>query len=266
MMSSVMPSIPALRLGVNIDHVATVRQARGTAYPDPVDAALQAIAAGADGITLHLREDRRHIQDHDLERLLPVCSVPVNLEMAVTDEMLQIACRTQPQHVCLVPEKRQERTTEGGLDVAGQHAQIANACVRLRDAGIAVSLFIDPDFPQLQAALGLAPHIEINTGAYAEAKTEVERQQQLLKIADFARAATEAGFQVHAGHGLNTGNVAAIAAIADIVELNIGHALISRALFLGLPGAIAELRQVMQQARSRVRLDDSSSLLSQRRS
>lgn len=256
-MGLVMASIPALRLGVNIDHVATVRQARGTAYPDPVEAALLAIAAGADGITLHLREDRRHIQDHDLERLLPLCSVPVNLEMAVTDEMLKIACRTHPQHVCLVPEKRQERTTEGGLNVAGQHLQIANACARLREAGIAVSLFIDPDLPQLQAAIGLAPHIEINTGAYAEAKTEVERQQQIVKIASFAEVASEAGFQVHAGHGLTTENVEAIAEIADIVELNIGHALISRALFLGLPGAIAELRQVMQQARRRVRLDDS---------
>ncbi len=261
-MRFVMASVPALRLGVNIDHVATVRQARGTAYPDPVEAALLAIAAGADGITLHLREDRRHIQDHDLERLLPMCSVPVNLEMAVTDEMLQIACRTTPQHVCLVPEKRQERTTEGGLDVAGQHAQIANACARLREAGIAVSLFIDPDFPQLQAARGLAPNIEINTGAYAEAKTEAERRQQLVKIASFAQAASEAGFQVHAGHGLNPENVAPIAAIAEIVELNIGHALIARALFLGLPGAIAELRQVMQQARGRLSCDDSLASIS----
>ena len=244
-----MSSVPKLRLGVNIDHVATVRQARGTDYPDPVAAALLAAGAGADGITLHLREDRRHIQDHDLERLLPLCPVPINLEMAVTDEMLAIACAARPAHVCLVPEKRQERTTEGGLDIAGAPRLIAQACARLRDAGIAVSLFIDPEAAQLDAAQGLAPNLEINTGAYAEANDAKTRDALIEKIAGFARSATAAGFQVHAGHGLNCDNVAPVAAIADIVELNIGHALIARALFIGLPGAIAELRAEMLRAR-----------------
>jgi len=240
----------ALRLGVNVDHVATVRQARGTMYPDPVDAALLAAAAGADSITIHLREDRRHIQTHDLERLLPLCPVPINLEMAVTGEMIALACASKPQFACLVPERRAERTTEGGLDVVGQRAAIAEACAQLSAAGITVALFIDPDMAQLEAAEGLAaPHLEIHTGTYCEAENGPRRHSELAKITEFARVAQARGFEVHAGHGLNVDNVAPIAAIPEIVELNIGHALIARALFVGLPAAIAEMRRAMTDAR-----------------
>src|SRR5581483_7936668 len=224
-----------IRLGVNIDHCATLRQARGTPYPDPVEAALLSAAAGADSITLHLREDRRHIQDEDVERLLPRCPVPVNLEMAVTPEMVEFACRLRPQYACLVPERRQERTTEGGLDVAGQQREVAAACVRLAAAGIQVSLFIDAEPQQLRATLACgAPHIEIHTGGYADALTA---------------GAQTAGLEVHAGHGLNLDNVAPIAAIPQIVELNIGHAIIGRAVFVGLPAAVAEMRRAMAEAR-----------------
>ncbi|HEX4871419.1 MAG TPA: pyridoxine 5'-phosphate synthase [Nevskiaceae bacterium] len=243
------PSVPPLRLGVNVDHVATVRRARGTVYPDPVQAALLAAGSGAELITLHLREDRRHIQDPDLERLLAVCPVPVNLEMAVTEEMLAIATRLRPAHVCLVPERREEVTTEGGLDVAGNRARIAAACARLREAGIVPALFIDADPRQLEATLACgAPQIEIHTGRYCE-REGAERAAEREQIARFAAEAQRAGLEVHAGHGLTVDNVAPIATIAEIVELNIGHALIARALFIGLPGAIAELRAAMQAAR-----------------
>ena len=239
-----------IRLGINVDHVATLRQARGTPYPDPVEAALLAAAAGADSITVHLREDRRHILDHDVERLVPRCPVPVNLELAVTAEMVEFACRVRPQYACLVPERREERTTEGGLDVVGQQREIAAACARLAQAGIAVSLFIDPEPRQLSATLDCgAPHIEIHTGGYADALTASARTHELEKIAAFARAARGAGLQVHAGHGLTVDNVAPIAAIPEIVELNIGHAIIGRAVFVGLPAAVAEMRQAMAEAR-----------------
>src|SRR5581483_483650 len=239
-----------IRLGVNIDHCATLRQARGTPYPDPVEAALLSAAAGADSITLHLREDRRHIQDEDVERLLPRCPVPVNLEMAVTPEMVEFACRLRPQYACLVPERRQERTTEGGLDVAGQQREVAAACVRLAAAGIQVSLFIDAEPQQLRATLAYgAPHIEIHTGGYADALTAGAQTAELDKIAAFACEAHAAGLEVHAGHGLNLDNVAPIAAIPQIVELNIGHAIIGRAVFVGLPAAVAEMRRAMAEAR-----------------
>ena len=239
-----------IRLGVNIDHAATLRQARGTPYPDPVEAALLAAAAGADSITLHLREDRRHIQDQDVERLLPRCPVPVNLELAVTAEMVEFACRLRPQYACLVPERREERTTEGGLDVAGQQKEIAAACTRLAQAGIQVSLFIDAELRQLSATLDCgAPHVEIHTGGYADALTASAQTDELEKIAAFARAARGAGLQVHAGHGLNLDNVAPIAVIPEIVELNIGHSIIGRALFVGLPAAVAEMRRAMAEAR-----------------
>ncbi len=239
-----------IRLGINVDHVATLRQARGTAHPDAVEAALLCAAAGADSITMHLREDRRHIQDQDVERLLPRSPVPLNLEMAVTAEMVEFACRLRPRYACLVPERREERTTEGGLDVAGQQRQIAAACARLAREGIEVSLFIDAEMHQLSATLDCgAPHIEIHTGGYADALTATARAGELEKISAFARAARAAGLEVHAGHGLNLDNVAPIAAIAEIVELNIGHAIIGRAVFVGLPAAVTEMRRAMAEAR-----------------
>jgi pyridoxine 5-phosphate synthase len=244
------PNIAPIRLGINIDHAATLRQARGTRYPDPVEAALLAAAAGADSITLHLREDRRHIQDLDLERLLPRCPVPVNLEMAVTAEMIGIACRLRPRYVCLVPERRQERTTEGGLDVAAARAPIKDACARLAAAGIAVALFVAPDRAQFEAIVDCgAPHVEIHTGHYADARTASVQTAELERIRGFAAAARRAGLEVHAGHGLNVENVAPIATIEDIVELNIGHWIIARALFVGLPTAVAEMRRAMVEAR-----------------
>ena len=234
-----------LRLGVNVDHVATLRQARGTPYPDPVEAALLAAGAGADSITIHLREDRRHIQDHDLARLSKVCTVPINLEMAVTPTMVAIGVAARPKYVCLVPERREERTTEGGLDVVANFAAVKSACEQLVAVGSLVSLFIAADMAQLEAAKASgAPNLEIHTGGYADAEgaaCEAER----ARIAAFAKAASAAGFGVHAGHGLNVENVAPIAAIPEIVELNIGHALIARAVFIGLPAAIAELRSAM---------------------
>jgi pyridoxine 5-phosphate synthase len=235
-----------LRLGVNVDHIATLRQARGTPYPDPVEGALLAAAAGADSITIHLREDRRHIQDHDLERLLPLCPVPVNLEMAVTPSMVDIGVRAHPKYVCLVPERREERTTEGGLDVAGNLVAVTEACRRLAAVGSEVSLFIAADSHQLDAAKATgAPNLEIHTGGYADAEPGPARDAELARIKAFASTARAAGFKVHAGHGLNAENVAPIAAIPEIVELNIGHALIARAVFIGLPAAIAELRRAM---------------------
>jgi pyridoxine 5-phosphate synthase len=238
-----------LRLGVNVDHVATIRQARGTPYPDPVEAGLLAARAGADSITIHLREDRRHIQEHDVEGMLKL-PVPVNLEMAVTEPMIRLACRARPAYCCLVPERRQELTTEGGLDVAAGLPAIGAACARLQRAGIAVALFVDPDPRQLAAARQTgAPHVEIHTGTYADATTAAGRRRELRRIAGFARAAAAAGLEVHAGHGLNLHNVAAVAAIAEIVELNIGHSIVARALHVGLPRAVREMRQAMNEAR-----------------
>ena len=239
----------AIRLGVNVDHVATLRQARGTVYPDPVEGALVAAASGADSITIHLREDRRHIQDHDLKRLLRRCPVPVNLEMAVTDDMVALACKLKPRFVCLVPERREEVTTEGGLDVAGHLASTTQACRALAKAGIEVALFIDAQPKQLQATLKTgAPHIEIHTGRYADTqgKTQVA---ELKRIEVFSRAAHKAGIEVHAGHGLTLDNIAAIVRIPEIVELNIGHSIVSRAVFVGMSAAVAEMRRAMIEAR-----------------
>lgn len=239
-----------LRLGVNVDHVATLREVRGTVYPDPVEAARVAASAGADSITLHLREDRRHIQDHDLTRLVTVCLVPVNLELALHDETLAIASRAAPAFACLVPERREELTTEGGLDVAGQLERVREACGELADANITVALFIDPDPRQLEAVLKSgARQIEIHTGRYCAA-SGADAQRELDVIARFARDAHGAGLEVHAGHGLTVHNVAPIAAIPQIVELNIGHALIARAVFIGLPAAITEMRRAMTDARA----------------
>ena len=239
-----------IRLGVNVDHVATIRQARGTPYPDPVQAGLLAEGAGADSITIHLREDRRHIQEHDVERMLAQLRVPVNLEMAVTAEMVRRACKARPAYCCLVPERRQELTTEGGLDVAGQRAKVRAACARLADAGIAVALFVDPDPRQLEACLKTgAPHVEIHTGGYADATAVKARARELRRITDFAVLAARAGLEIHAGHGLNLHNVTAVAAIPEIVELNIGHSIVARALYVGFPKAVKEMKQAMGTAR-----------------
>ncbi|MBZ9556595.1 MULTISPECIES: pyridoxine 5'-phosphate synthase [unclassified Modicisalibacter] len=234
---------PRILLGVNIDHVATLRQARGTRYPDPVQAALLAEEAGADGITLHLREDRRHIQDRDVLRLAEVLNTRINLEMAVTAEMLAFAERLRPDNVCLVPEKREELTTEGGLDVVGARESIAAACERLAAAGCEVSLFIDPEPDQIRAAYEVgAPVIELHTGAYAEARGESARVEH-ARVAAAAELALELGLTVNAGHGLHYHNVEPIAAIPGITELNIGHAIIARALFVGLKEAVAEMKR-----------------------
>lgn len=239
-----------LLLGVNIDHIATVRNARGTNYPDPVQAAFVAEQAGADGITVHLREDRRHITDRDVRILRDTIQTRMNLEMAVTDEMIDIACEIKPHFVCLVPEKRQEVTTEGGLDVAGQQDKI-NAAVRLlSDAGILVSLFIDADHRQIEAAVASgAPYIEIHTGAYAEAPEGLERQAELSRIRKAATFAASLGLKVNAGHGLTYHNVQPIAELPEMHELNIGHAIIGRALFSGLADAVSEMKQLMREAR-----------------
>ncbi len=237
-------------LGVNIDHVATLRNARGTQYPDPVHAAEIAERAGADGITIHLREDRRHINDRDVRLLKETIQTRMNLEMAVTDEMVQIALETKPAYVCLVPEKREELTTEGGLDVEGQLDKIKAATSRLSAAGIKVSLFIDADEKQIRAAkICGAPFIELHTGHYAEANTEEEKAIQLEKIIQGARFGASLGLTVNAGHGLTYHNVAPIAAIAEIYELNIGHAIMGRAMFDGLEKAVSQMKQCMQAAR-----------------
>jgi pyridoxine 5-phosphate synthase len=237
-------------LGVNIDHVATVRQARGTDYPDPVEAALVAEKAGADSITLHLREDRRHIQDHDLERLKAAMQTHMNLEMAVTAEMLAIAARVRPQDCCLVPEKREELTTEGGLDVAGQLDKVAAACAELSGNGIRVSLFIDPDPRQLDAAVAAAaPVVELHTGAYADAAA-ASQDAELQRIVEAAAYGRKIGLTVHAGHGLHYENVKPVAEIPEIVELNIGHAIVARALFDGFGAAISEMKRLMDAARA----------------
>lgn len=237
-------------LGVNIDHIATVRNARGTHYPDPVQAAFVAEQAGADGITVHLREDRRHITDRDIALLLQTIQTRMNLEMAVTEEMISIACQTRPHFCCLVPEKREEVTTEGGLDVAGQQAKMNEAVARLQQANIVVSLFIDPDFRQIDAAVTTkAPFIEIHTGAYAEAQDPQEVEKELERISTAVSYAASKGLRVNAGHGLTYHNVQAIAALPEIYELNIGHAIIGRALFSGLADAVREMKQCIQDAR-----------------
>lgn len=239
-----------LKLGVNVDHVATLRQARGTDYPDPVEAALMAEKAGADSITLHLREDRRHIQDHDLGRLKASMQTHMNLEMAVTEEMLTIAADIQPQDCCLVPEKREELTTEGGLDVAGQLDKVGDACERLAANGIRVSLFVDPDTRQLDAAREVgAPVVEIHTGAFAESDDSTAAIE-LDRIIDASAYGDSIGLTVHAGHGLHYENVGVIACIPQIVELNIGHAIVARAVFDGFAVAVAEMKQLMAVARS----------------
>lgn len=238
-----------LRLGVNIDHVATVRNARGSGYPDPVRAALLAAQAGADGITAHLREDRRHITDADIARLAAELTVPLNLEMAATDEMLAIALRHRPHAACIVPEKREERTTEGGLDARGQHDLLAPMCAELRNANIRVSLFIEPDPAQIEAALRLgAPVVELHTGRYCELEGEA-RTAELRRIADAAALAAKNGIEVHAGHGLTFDNVVPIAAIPQVRELNIGHFLIGEAIFDGLGPVVKRMRALMDAAR-----------------
>ena len=245
-----MPST-TIHLGVNIDHVATLRQARGTRYPRPVDAALIAEKAGADSITVHLREDRRHIQDFDLVEIGEVMQTHMNLEMAVTDDMLEIAEKISPTDVCMVPESREELTTEGGLDVAGQLDRVRTACKRLREAGIRASLFIDPDRQQLDAAAAAAaPVVELHTGRYADTGGD-EQQAELERIVDAARYGHELGLVINAGHGLHYENVKPIAAIEQVVELNIGHAIVARAVFDGLAGAVSEMKRLMLEARAR---------------
>lgn len=238
-----------IRLGVNIDHVATVRNARGSGYPDPVRAALLAANAGAQGITAHLREDRRHITDADIARLSAELPVPLNLEMAATAEMLGIALRHRPHAACIVPEKREERTTEGGLDAAGQFDALAPMVAALRDAGIRVSLFIEPEAAQIDAAVRLgAPVVELHTGRYAELD-EAAREVELKRLADAAALAAKNGIEVHAGHGLTFDNVVPIAAIPQVRELNIGHFLIGEAIFDGLAPVVARMRALMDAAR-----------------
>lgn len=239
-----------LLLGVNIDHIATLRNARGTAYPDPVQAAFIAEQAGADGITVHLREDRRHITDRDVRVLKQTIQTRMNLEMAVTAEMVDIACELKPEFCCLVPEKRQEVTTEGGLNVSGQVEHIRAAVTRLSQAGIQVSLFIDPDIKQIESVLSTgAPYIEIHTGAYADAKNEQAQQTELARIANAARFANEHGLNVNAGHGLTYHNVNAIAGLPEMCELNIGHSIIGQAVISGLATAVSEMKKRMQEAR-----------------
>ena len=237
-------------LGVNVDHVATVRQARGVSYPDPVHAALQAEMAGADGITMHLREDRRHIQDDDVERFAACTQTKLNFEMAATEEMLAIALRIKPLDVCVVPEKREELTTEGGLNVANNLNALTELCGEFNSNNIRTSLFIDPDRAQIDAtAKAGAPFIELHTGAYAEATTPAEQQHELNKLQDASSYAASIGLVVNAGHGLTRFNVAPIAAIPEVHELNIGHSLIADALFMGLQPAVKQLRQLMLEAR-----------------
>ena len=243
-----------LRLGVNIDHVATVRNARGSAYPDPVRAAKLAEEAGADGITAHLREDRRHISDADIERLMAALTLPLNFEMAATDEMQAIALRHRPHAVCIVPEKREERTTEGGLDVARDENRLAHFIAPLADAGCRVSIFIAAERAQVEAAHRIgAAVIELHTGAYCDAHAEgriAERDAELARLAEMADFADGLGLEVHAGHGLTYDTVAPIAALPQVMELNIGHFLIGEAIFRGLTPAIAEMRRLMDAARA----------------
>ena len=249
-----MPTAPYLRLGVNVDHVATIRNARGGAHPDPVRAAQIAIAAGADGITAHLREDRRHIRDDDIARLKAEIAKPLNFEMAATDEMVAIALKTKPHAACLVPERREERTTEGGLDVAGQHNALAGAVAKLREAGIRVSLFIAAEPRQIQAAVAIgAPVIEIHTGAWCDAladKRMSAAEAEWQRIRHGAQLARRLGLEVHAGHGLDFQTAETIAALPEIVELNIGHFLIGEGVFSGLPEAVKTMRAAMDRGRA----------------
>jgi len=240
---------PHLRLGVNIDHVATIRNARGGDLPDPVRAALLAAEAGADGITAHLREDRRHIRDEDISALMRRLAIPLNLEMAATEEMLEIALRHRPHAACLVPERREERTTEGGLDAAGQDNHLLPYVARLTEANIRVSLFIEPEPRQIDAAIRLkAPVVELHTGRYAHLAGEA-RAEELRRLADAAALAARNGIEPHAGHGLNFDNVQPIAAIPQLRELNIGHFLIGEAIFTGLGDSVARMRALMDEAR-----------------
>ena len=238
------------RLGLNIDHVATIRNARGGSHPDPVRAALLAAELGVDGITAHLREDRRHIRDEDLTQLMEKIGLPLNLELAATPEMLAIALRHKPHAACIVPERREERTTEGGLAVAGQVDKLKPMIAELSAAGIRVSLFIEPDIAQLDAALEAgAPVVELHTGAYAEAEGEAQARQ-LKRLANAAAHADKIGLECHAGHGLTFGNVQPVAALPTVAELNIGHFLIGEAVFQGLAPAVAEMRRLMEEARA----------------
>ena len=240
---------PRLRLGVNIDHVATIRNARGGDHPDPVRAAQIVAEVGGDGITAHLREDRRHIRDADIQRIMAATNLPLNLEMAATEEMLEIALRHKPHAACIVPERREERTTEGGLDAAGQHNHLAPIVTRLTDANIRVSLFIEPDARQIEAAIRLrAPIVEFHTGKYAHSEGE-EREIELRRIADAAALAAKNGIEPHAGHGLTFENVQPIAAIPQFAELNIGHYLIGEAIFIGLEASVRKMRTLMDLAR-----------------
>jgi pyridoxine 5-phosphate synthase len=239
----------SILLGVNIDHVATIRQARGTRYPEPLQAALICEQSGADAITLHLREDRRHIQDRDVHLLREVLQTRLNLEMAATDEMVSIACQVRPDDCCLVPEKRQELTTEGGLDVAGNRSRLEEVCGRLAEAGVRVSLFVDAEPRQLEAAAAVgAPVVEIHTGHYADAVSRQARQQELVRIQEAVSLGRQLGLQVNAGHGLDYHNVTRIAAIPGIRELNIGHSIVARALFTGLAAAVSEMKRLMREA------------------
>jgi pyridoxine 5-phosphate synthase len=238
-----------LRLGVNIDHVATIRNARGGEHPDPMRAVRIVEAAGGDGITVHLREDRRHIRDSDLDTIMAQAQLPINLEMAATEEMLEIALRHKPHAACIVPERREERTTEGGLDAAGQHNHLTPLITRLRDAGIRVSLFIEPDPRQIEAAMRLcAPVVEFHTGKYAHSEG-AEREAELRRLSDAVALASKNGIESHAGHGLTFDNVQPIAAIPQIAELNIGHYLVGEAIFIGLEESIRRMRSLMDDAR-----------------
>ncbi|MCB1737139.1 MAG: pyridoxine 5'-phosphate synthase [Gammaproteobacteria bacterium] len=237
-------------LGVNIDHVATLREARHTRYPDPVQAAIEAEQAGADAITLHLREDRRHIQERDVFMLKDILLTRMNLEMAVTDEMLDLAAQVQPADCCLVPERREELTTEGGLDVAGQQARMRDACERLAQAGVRVSMFIDADPAQVEASAEVgAPVIEIHTGHFADLTDRAAREAEFQRIVAAVDLGTRLGLQVNAGHGLNYQNVGRIAGLSSVRELNIGHAIVARALFTGLQGAVREMKRLMREGR-----------------
>lgn len=245
-----MGRMSGIALGVNIDHVATLRQARGTKYPDPVEAARLAEGAGADSITVHLREDRRHIQERDVLLLKEVIQTRLNLEMAVTDTMLGFATRVLPHDCCLVPEKRQELTTEGGLDVVSQSARVHEACRHLAGSGVRVALFIDPDPRQVEASADAgAPVVELHTGAYADAPGPHKQAEELHRLVEAARQAAGMGLEVHAGHGLHYHNVGAIAAIPEVVELNIGHSIIARAIMTGLGPAVSDMKKLMREAR-----------------
>lgn len=239
-----------IRLGVNIDHVATVRQARRGAEPDPVAAAILAILGGADGITIHLREDRRHIQDRDLHLLRPVVVQGLNLELACAEEIVQLACQVKPDQCTLVPERREELTTEGGLDVVAQATAVRRSMDRLREAGIEVSLFVDPEVRQIEASARLgAQAIELQTASYSEARTPAQRQQEYRKLVEAARQARELGLHVHVGHGLNYQNVQLIASIPEVEEMNIGHSIVSRAILVGMERAVREMKQAIREGR-----------------